>query len=140
MRAAESSTELASRDAWTPMRPRSCSSVPTSRRRGTFDSRSGSSVSSAAHMMGSAAFLAPETLSSPESGRPPVMTSLSTALAALRRPLRGSKRHHRERVDFLAHAIAERRVDELVPLHAALALERRAHDQRLEMLAVAGDA
>ena len=40
-------------------------------------------------------------------------------------------------MDFLAHAIPQGPVDELVALHAALARECRRHDQRLEMLAVA---
>ena len=44
--------------------------VRTSMSRGTFSSASGASVSSAAHMIGSAAFFAPETRTSPASGRP----------------------------------------------------------------------
>ena len=51
----------------------------------------------------------------------------------------GRERLHGQRVDLLAHALAERPVDELVLLHAALAAKRRAHDDRLEMMAVAGD-
>ena len=41
-------------------------------------------------------------------------------------------------MDLLAHALAERAVDELVLLHPRLAAERRAHDHRLEVMAVAG--
>src|SRR5689334_23300290 len=54
-------------------------------------------------------------------------------------PLGGRKRAHRQRVDFLAHAVAEGRVDQLVALDAALAVESGGDDQRLEMLAVAND-
>ena len=43
-------------------------------------------------------------------------------------------------MDFLAHTLAQRGIDELVPLHAALALEGTTDDQRLEMLAIAGNA
>src|SRR5258706_5507171 len=106
--------------------------VATSIRRGTLDSRSGSAESSAAHMMGSAAFFAPEMRTSPSSGRPPVMRSLSTP-----RRLLGGQRLHRQRVDLGAHAAAERAVNQLVALHARLAGEGARHHQRLEMLAVA---
>ena len=40
-------------------------------------------------------------------------------------------------VNLLAHAVTQRLVHQLVALHAALAGERRRHDHRLEMLAVA---
>ena len=62
------------------------------------------------------------------------MTSLST------RRFLGGERLHRQRVDLLAHALAERRIHELVALHPALAAERLADDERLEMLSVARDA
>ena len=52
--------------------------VATSMSRGTFESASGLLVSNAAHMIGSAAFFAPDTATSPSSGRPPRMRSLST--------------------------------------------------------------
>ena len=55
--------------------------VVTSRRCGTLSTCSGSEVRSAAHMMGSAAFFAPEMGISPCSGTPPSMTSLSTRYA-----------------------------------------------------------
>lgn len=42
-------------------------------------------------------------------------------------------------MDFLAHAVAERRVNQLVALHPIAALERPADDHRLEMLAIAND-
>src|SRR5690242_16914935 len=108
--------------------------VLTSRRCGTLESVSSSAVSSAAHISGNAAFFAPETRISPESGTPPWMTSLST------RRLLGGERAHRQRMDFTAHAFSERRVDELVALHAAFAAKRLADDERLEVLAVARDA
>src|SRR6266702_3111633 len=73
----------------------------------------------------------PKTRISPDSGTPPWMMSLST------RRLFGRQRAHRQRVDLLAHPIAERRVDELVALDPALAAEGLAHDQGLEMLTVA---
>src|SRR3989454_3185858 len=90
------------------------------------------SASSAAHMIGGAAFFAPEPRPSPCSGRPPVMRSLST-----RFPLLGCQRAHRKGMDFLAHALAERRLTQLMALHAAPSRELAGHDQRLEMLSVA---
>src|SRR5204863_9561194 len=99
---------------------------------GTLESRKGCALRSAAHMIGSAAFFAPETRTSPSSGRPPRMRSLSTGAPLLRR-----ERAHRERVDLLAHAIAERGVDELVALHPVAAGELLRDDERLEVLAVA---
>jgi hypothetical protein len=42
-------------------------------------------------------------------------------------------------VDLFAHALAERRVHELVALYAAAAGEFARNDERLEMLAVAHD-
>src|SRR5262249_25419826 len=94
--------------------------------------RSGLSVRRAAHMIGSAAFFAPDTRTSPSSERPPWMRSLSTGLPFLR-----GQSAHRQRVDFLAHALAKRRVDELVPLDAIAPGELAGTDQRLEVLAVA---
>ena len=82
---------------------------------------------------GSAAFFAPEIAISPCSGTPPSMTSLST----LGLPLFRGKGLHRQRVDLLAHAVAEGRVDELVLLDHPLAAEQRAHDDGFEMAAVA---
>src|SRR5688572_4285154 len=118
----------------TPIWPSSFAMVETSRSCGRLESASGFSVSSAAHMIGRAAFFAPEMRTSPSSGRPPVIFSLSILL-----PFFGRQRLHRERVDLLAHAIAERLVNQLVALHAALACERIGHHHRLEVLAVADD-
>ena len=83
-------------------------------------------------MIGSAAFLAPEIGTDPCSGRPPVISNLSILLCFFRR-----EGLHRQRVNLLAHAIAQRLVDELVALHAALASEGGRNDHRLEMLPVA---
>src|SRR3990172_12084303 len=116
----------------TPMSASSRVMVRTSMSAGTLLSSSGASVSSVAHRIGSAAFFAPETRTSPSSGRPPVMRSLSTAA-----PLLGGEGFHRQCVNFLAHALPPRLVNELVALHAAPAGEKVRHDQRLEMLAVA---
>src|SRR5512135_2754704 len=82
-------------------------------------------------MIGSTAFFAPEIATSPSSGKPPLMRSLSTGA-----PLRGRERAHRQRVDLLAHALAERGVHQLVALHAAAPLELARHDERREMLTV----
>src|SRR3954466_5673167 len=90
-----------------------------SMRPGTLASRSGFSLRSAAHMIGSAAFFAPEMRTSPSSGRPPVILSLS-----IRLPLLGRERAHGQGVDFLAHALAQRGIYQLMALDAALAGER----------------
>src|SRR5687767_1513296 len=120
------------RSTATPIWPSSFAIVDTSRSWGRLESASGFSVSSAAHMMGSAAFFAPEMRTSPSSGRPPVIFSLSTLLPLLRR-----QGLHGQSVDLLTHAVAERLVDQLVALHAALARESIGHDHGLEVLAVA---
>src|SRR5712664_2023528 len=135
MRAACSIMPPSSGDwAATPIWRRSFAIVRTSMSCGTFDRRRGCSVSSAAHMIGSAAFFAPEMRTSPSSGRPPRMRSLSTGAPFLR-----SERAHRKRVDLLAHAFAERSVDELVPLYPVAPGEFGRDDERPDMLAVAHD-
>src|SRR5207245_11448337 len=63
---------------------------------------------------------------------PRVMPGLST-----RFPLLWRQRTRGQRVDFLAHALPERRVNQLMTLHPAPPRELAGHDQRLEMLAVA---
>src|SRR5439155_18056420 len=65
------------RSAATPMLRSSLSVVLTSCRRGTLLSVIGSAVSSEAHSCGSAAFFAPEIVTSPSSRRPPRIKSLS---------------------------------------------------------------
>src|SRR5438067_2159638 len=118
--------------ASTPIWRRSRAIVRTSMSCGTLARRSGSAVRSAAHMIGNAAFFAPETRTSPSSGRPPRSRSLSTGA-----PLLGRECAHRKRMDLLAHALAKRRIHELVALHAVAAGELGRDDQRLEVLAVA---
>src|SRR6266446_534411 len=118
--------------AATPIWRSSFAMVRTSMSCGTFDSRKGCDVRSAAHMIGRAAFFAPETRSSPSRDRPPRMRSLSTGTPLLRR-----QRAHRERMDLLAHALAERAIDQLVPLHTVAPGEFPRDDERLKVLAVA---
>ena len=89
-----------------------------------------------AHRIGNAAFLAPEMRTSPDSGTPPLMTQLVHAASALG-PVFRRQGLHGQRVDLLAHAIAERPVDQLMALHARLAAKGLAHDHRLEVVAVA---
>ncbi|MNC87256.1 hypothetical protein D3C83_29670 [compost metagenome] len=75
--AASSTPSFSSIETATPICASRFNIVLTSRRCGTLVTVSGSSVSSAAVRIGSAAFLAPETAISPESGAPPSMWSLS---------------------------------------------------------------
>src|SRR5437660_1643740 len=129
-----------SRSALTPICPSNVCIVRTSFRRGTLESTSGSGVSSAAQRIGSAAFLAPETRISPSSRVPPSINSLSTSVLSLPlRPLRGGQRGHRQRMDFLAHARAQRTVYELVAAHLGECFESTAHDERLKVLPVPAD-
>ena len=86
-------------------------------------------------MIGSAAFFAPEMRTSPASGAPPGIRSLST----LARCSSGVSVCIDSACISSRMRSPERGIDELVALHAALAGERRAHDQRLEVLAVADD-
>src|SRR4051812_46972385 len=122
------------RSTSTPSCPSSLVIVEVSINRGMLASESGFAVSSAAHMIGSAAFFAPEMVISPCNGRPPTMRSLSTAP-----PFFGGQRLHGQRMDFFAHPVAEGGIDHLVPLDTAAALEGGRHDHGLEVLAVAGD-
>src|SRR5207253_3357522 len=71
---------------------------------------------------------------SPARGVPPSITSLST-----RCPFGRRERGQRERVYFLAHPVAERRVDTLMTSHARQSLEDIGDDERVEMAAVACD-
>src|SRR5690606_25059573 len=117
-----------------------CSSVrvvPMSRRAGTLSSSRGSAVSSDAQRIGRAAFLAPEMTTSPCSGRPPWISSLSIVLGGFVFGRRQGA--HRQGMDFRAHAFAQRLVDSLVAGQRALALEDGADDQGLEVGAVAVD-
>src|SRR2546423_5549153 len=118
---------LGERSTSTPICDNSFAIVAMSMSRGMLPSESGFAVSSAAHMIGSAAFLAPETAISPSSGRPPLILSLSTGF-----PFLGREGAHGERVNFLAHALPQRRVDELMALHPVAAGELTCTYQRLE--------
>ena len=60
-----------------PMRPSSSMVVVTSCRCGTLPTTTGSSASSAPARMGSVAFFEPEMRTSPSSGTPPAICSLS---------------------------------------------------------------
>src|SRR3970040_2524786 len=138
MRAAVSSTpSLSSIETATPICASRLSMVVTSRRCGTLKTVSGSAVSSAAVRIGSVAFLAPETATSPASCTPPSMTSLSMLFTTGGSPFLGRIGLHGERVNLRAHAPAQRRVHLLVLLHARAAAERVTHDHRLEMVPVA---
>src|SRR5215813_11396998 len=146
MRAAVSSTpSFSSIEIATPICASRLSIVVTSRRRGTLVTMSGSSVRSAAVRIGRAAFLAPEISTSPASGTPPSMTSLSMlqirknvqSLRFLSRPIFRREGLHRQCVDLRTHPVAQCGVHHLVLLHARLAAKRRAHDHGLEMLTVA---
>src|SRR6201996_2073770 len=157
----------------TPMLRISLSTVATSCSRGTLCSVTGPGTSSAAHSSGSAAFLAPEIVTSPWRRRPPRIRSLSmvgvrlgkrvdgpdgasararpkgragasmrmaggvAAERALAGPLGRRQRLHRQRVDLLAHAVAERGIHALVAADAHQAFEFRRHDGGEEMSAVA---
>src|SRR6185369_4621777 len=117
----------------TPICDNSDCIVRTSLRRGTLRNVTGSGDSKAAHNSGSAAFFAPEARISPRSGVPPVILSLS--IAALR-PLRRGERLHRQRVDLLAHAVAECCVNELVLLDARQSGKGVRDDDGFEVRAV----
>src|SRR5512141_2729753 len=106
--------------AFTPIVLSNATMVRTSFRSGMLDTRTGSAVSSAAARIGSAAFFAPATRTSPASGVPPWMESFcmsrhappGAVLMSARRPLFRGEGLHRQRVDLFLHAIAERGVDE----------------------------
>src|SRR5687768_14905198 len=142
-----SSVRFSARSTATPICARSLAMVETSRSCGTLVSASGFEESSAAHMIGSAAFFAPETRTSPSSGRPPVIFSLSIETfyppavlptnSVFFIPFLGRQRLHGERVNFFTHAIAERPIHQLVALDAAFAGELAGDHDGLEMLAVA---
>src|ERR1700712_2636963 len=147
----------------TPMLRISFSAVATSCSFGTLCSVTGPGTSSVAHSSGSAAFLAPEIVTSPWRRRPPRIRSLSIEVLWLRpsrprrcragasvgwaggvgagRALAGPfgrrQRLHRQRVDLLAHALAECRIHALVAADANQAFELRRHDGGEEMSAVA---
>src|SRR5690606_35515524 len=124
---------------------------------GTFDRTTGPPASSVPARIGNAAFFAPEILTSPSSGMPPRISSLSigaarATTAAVRRrrlgrpahalrdegasaargpPLLGRVGLQLQRVDLAADALAERAVNHLVTGDAALAFECRTDHDRL---------
>src|SRR5690606_17437482 len=88
-------------------------------------------VSSAAHRIGNAAFLAPDTVISPFRRRPPMILSLSMLAVLVR-----CQGLHGKRVNFFFHPVAQRRVNHLMPGNQAFAFERGADNQSLEMRAI----
>src|SRR5450830_33325 len=117
-----------------PVWPSSLSMVETSCRFGTFVSSRSPEVKRPAHRMGRAAFFAPEMAMSPFRRLPPLMRSLSICLSLEFFRCQG---FHRQRVDFLAHAVAQCRVDDLVAGDQPLAGKRGRDDHGLEVLAIA---
>src|SRR5690606_9086928 len=106
------------------------------RKAGTFSRVMSSLLSSEAHKMGKAAFLAPEMAISPSRRFPPVIDSLSIRIRSV---FVGGKGAHRQRMNFCLHALAQRGIDQLVASDASLAFEGGADDKGFEMRAVAGD-
>src|SRR5690606_5553926 len=129
----------APRSARTPMRASRRSTVDVSFRSGTLASTTGSADSSPAHSMGNAEFWAPEIVTSPCSGEPPVMRSLSMVSAACLGVFVGRKGTHGQCMDFSFHAVAQRGIDHLVPRDEALAFKGGADYDRIEVRAVALD-
>src|SRR5690606_6919560 len=87
-----------------------------------------------AHRMGSAAFLAPDTVISPLRRLPPTIWSLSIRVRLVFGRRQGA---HGQCVDLGLHALAQRAVHQLVAGDKALALEGGADDQCFEVGAVA---
>src|SRR3954471_24425741 len=101
----------------TPMRPNNSIIVVTSCRCGTLRMVTGPSASSAPATMGSVAFFAPEMRTSPSSGMPPLICSLSKGCLAGEGSgagFVGCQRFDRQGLDFAPHELAERLIDELV--------------------------
>src|SRR5580693_9293902 len=135
-RTVEPSTSMRMRSSMVtvaPMRPSSSTVVVTSLRCGTLATTTGSSASRAAARIGSVAFFAPEMRTSPSSGTPPWICSLS--MLGLPRFF-GRQRLDRQGVDLAAHERAERAVHELMPRETALAGKLVRHDARRKMRVV----
>src|SRR4051812_31325186 len=94
-----------------PIRASSWIIVVTSLRWGTLPTVTGSAARIAPARIGSVAFFEPEIFTSPSSGTPPLICSLSIASAPR---FFGRERLDRHRVDFPAHELAEGPVNELV--------------------------
>ena len=87
--------------------------------------------------MGSAAFLAPDIVTVPLSGVPPLIESLSKRLLpAFFLPFVGRQRRDRQCVNFISDKRAEALVHELVPRDGTLSFEFCSDDKRLEMCIV----
>src|SRR3546814_19192003 len=101
------------------MRPSSRSVVPMSFRSGTFCSVMESAVSRLAHRIGSAAFLAPDTVISPFRGLPPMIWILSIRLRLVfggRQGVPGTG------VDFVFPEFAHSNIFKLLERYTTLAL------------------
>src|SRR5574343_172241 len=118
----------------TPISPNRRSMVEISLRCGTLVKCTGSAVSREAHRMGRAAFLAPDMATSPERALPPSINNLSTLGAPFFRGqgFEGKGVQFPSRQFFLQGLIHA-----LLALHTILADEFAAHNDSLEMLAVA---
>src|ERR1700690_2910338 len=114
----------------TPMRPKSSIMVVTSCRCGTFDTVTGPSANRQPARIGRVAFLAPEMRISPSSAIPPLICNLSTSLPCV---FVRSKHLKCERVNFVAHGRAQRRIHHLVALYGFLADKCRRNDDGLEV-------
>jgi hypothetical protein len=124
-----------SRVTLTPICASSFSMVPMSLRCGTLVKVTGSFVSSAAHSSGRAAFFAPEMATSPESGMPPAISSLSIGF-----PFLGGQGLHRQRVQFAGiEARLEDGIDALLALDAIQPGKLAADDDGGKVMAVAFD-
>src|SRR5262245_1752780 len=121
----------------TPIRPSSSIIVVTSCRCGTLPTETGPSASSVAARIGNAAFLAPEIRTSPSSGVPPCICSLSMACGDLL-ALVGRVRLDAQGVDLATHTGTKGRVDQLVTLERPLARKLRCDDHGLEMGVIVG--
>src|SRR5574343_290965 len=118
----------------TPMSPSRRSIVEMSFRCGTLVKCTGSAVSSEAQRIGSAAFLAPDMATSPERTWPPSINNLSTLGAPF---FRGQGFEGQGMQLPGVEFILQNLVYMLLALHAVLADELAAHDDGLEMMAIA---
>src|SRR5512145_1430932 len=147
-RSVRGSTSMRSRSltvTLAPSRPSSSIIVVTSLRCGTLPMVTGPSASSAPARIGRVAFLAPEMRTSPSSGTPPRIWSLSMPASGARSavgprcgPLAGRVRLDGKRMDLAAHTLAKRGIDLLMPLQRAPSLEAVRDDDRGEVRVVVG--
>src|SRR5262245_27001316 len=109
-----------------PMRASSWIVVVTSLRCGTLPTVTGSEPRMAPQRIGSVAFFEPEIFTSPSSGTPPRISSLSIVSAP--RGFFWRQCFDRHRVNLAPHELAQRLVDELVAGDRTLAGEIFRHD------------